>query len=156
MINFSSEEKREGVRSNKLSHVLWFTCNLGFKADDLEEEFIGKDVKMHLGKEALLHSSLRGDTATLLFRVSRDIESKCLQDGFPHLSWTTSGNVNIRIDFQILIKPESSIPACSKSISPSLLGSARCQLCTHGAGRGFPQDWAGVSTGQGIPSSYWR
>lgn len=95
---------------------------------------------MHLGKEALLHSSLRGDTETLLIRVTRDIESKRLQDGFPCLSWTTSGNVNIRIDFQILIKPESSSPACSKSIFPSLLGSARCQLCTRGAGRGFPQD----------------
>lgn len=45
MINFSSEEKQEGVRSNKLSYVLWFICNLGFKGDDFEEEFIGKMLK---------------------------------------------------------------------------------------------------------------
>lgn len=41
MINFSSEEKKEGVKGNKWSHILCFTCNLQFKYGDFEEEFIG-------------------------------------------------------------------------------------------------------------------
>lgn len=136
MINFSSEEKREGVRSNKWSHVLWFPCNLRFKPDDLEAEFIGEMLKCIQGRSYSCIATL-GVMLRLCSSESAGVESKCLQDGFPHLSWTTSGKMNIRIDFQISIKPETPSPECLKSSFPSLLGSYDANHAATGQGEAF-------------------